>query len=61
MAKCHGRGDLLVPEVSVIVVNWNGKHFLDVCLTALRRQTFSDSETTLVDNASEDSSGVQRE
>jgi GT2 family glycosyltransferase len=40
----------------VIVVNWNGKHFLEVCLTALRRQTFSDFETILVDNASEDGS-----
>jgi len=45
-----------VPEVSVIVLNWNGKHFLEVCLTALRRQTFSDFETILVDNASADGS-----
>jgi GT2 family glycosyltransferase len=45
-----------MPEMSVIVVNWNGKHFLEVCLTALRRQTFSDFETILVDNASEDGS-----
>jgi GT2 family glycosyltransferase len=40
----------------VIVVNWNGKHFLEVCLTALRRQTFRDFETILVDNASADGS-----
>jgi GT2 family glycosyltransferase len=46
----------LVPEVSVIVVNWNGKHFLEVCLTALRRQTFRDFETILVDNGSADGS-----
>jgi len=45
-----------LPEVSVIVVNWNGKHFLEVCLPALRRQTFRDFETILVDNASEDGS-----
>lgn len=45
-----------MPEVSVIVVNWNGKHFLEVCLTALRRQTFRDFETLLVDNASADGS-----
>ena len=49
-------GDRLLPEVSVVVVNWNGKHFLEVCLAALRRQTFSDFETILVDNASEDGS-----
>ena len=45
-----------MPEMSVIVLNWNGKHFLEVCLTALRRQTFRDFEAILVDNGSEDGS-----
>jgi GT2 family glycosyltransferase len=45
-----------MPEISVIVVNWNGKHFLETCLTALRRQSFRDFETILVDNGSEDGS-----
>src|SRR5438067_2539796 len=45
-----------MPESSVIVVNWNGKHFLDTCLAALQRQTFRDFETILVDNGSEDGS-----
>jgi GT2 family glycosyltransferase len=45
-----------VPEMSVIVVNWNGKHFLETCLTALRRQTFRDFETIVVDNGSDDGS-----
>lgn len=45
-----------MPEISVIVVNWNGKHFLDDCLTALRRQTFRDFETIFVDNGSQDGS-----
>jgi GT2 family glycosyltransferase len=45
-----------MPEMSVIVVNWNGKHFLETCLTALRRQTFRDFETILVDNGSGDGS-----
>ena len=40
----------------MIVVNWNGKEFLDVCFTALRRQTFRDFETILVDNGSTDGS-----
>ena len=44
------------PRTSVIVINWNGKHFLDTCLTALRRQTFKDFETILVDNGSSDGS-----
>jgi GT2 family glycosyltransferase len=45
-----------VPELSVIIVNWNGKRHLQVCLSALRRQTFGDFETILVDNASTDGS-----
>ena len=45
-----------MPEMSVIVVNWNGKHFLETCLGALRRQTFRDFEVILVDNDSTDGS-----
>jgi GT2 family glycosyltransferase len=45
-----------MPEISVIVVNWNGRHFLETCLTALRRQTFRDFEIILVDNGSRDQS-----
>jgi len=45
-----------MPDISVIVVNWNGKHFLETCLTALRRQTFREFETILVDNGSTDGS-----
>ncbi len=44
------------PEISVIIVNWNGKHLLDDCLGAMRRQTFRDFETILVDNGSTDGS-----
>ncbi|HTZ41453.1 MAG TPA: glycosyltransferase family 2 protein [Syntrophales bacterium] len=40
----------------VIVVNWNGKHFLDDCLTALEKQTYPNFEVTLVDNGSADGS-----
>src|SRR6266567_148200 len=45
-----------MPDMSVIVLNWNGKHFLETCLTALRRQTFREFETILVDNGSGDGS-----
>lgn len=45
-----------MPEISVIVLNWNGKHFLEDCLGSLRRQTFQDFETILVDNGSSDGS-----
>jgi GT2 family glycosyltransferase len=43
-------------EISVIIVNWNGKHFLEDCLSSLQRQTFRDFETILVDNGSSDGS-----
>jgi GT2 family glycosyltransferase len=45
-----------MPEISVIIVNWNGRHFLDDCLGAMRRQTFRDFETIFVDNGSTDGS-----
>lgn len=44
------------PEVSVIIVNWNGKKYLKSCLESLRNQTFKDFETIVVDNGSTDDS-----
>ena len=43
-------------QVSVIVLNWNGKHFLKECLGSLGDQTFKGFETVLVDNGSTDGS-----
>ncbi len=43
-------------EVSVIIPNYNGKHYLKVCLDSLRRQTYQDFQTILVDNGSQDGS-----
>lgn len=45
-----------MPKLSVIVVNWNGRHLLDDCLASLGRQTFRDFECILVDNGSTDGS-----
>ena len=45
-----------MPEIAVVVVNWNGSHLLRTCLGSLRRQTFADFETILVDNGSSDNS-----
>jgi len=42
--------------VTIIIVNWNGKHHLDDCLNSLRQQTFKDFEIVLVDNGSQDGS-----
>ncbi|MDD1702404.1 MAG: glycosyltransferase family 2 protein [Methanoregula sp.] len=44
------------PLVSVVVVNFNGKKFLDGCLSSLEQQTFRDFEVILVDNRSSDGS-----
>ena len=44
------------PRVSVVVVNYNGKKFLDDCLSSLERQTYRNFEVILVDNGSYDDS-----
>ena len=43
-------------RVSVVIVNYNGKHFLKDCLESLRNQSFCDFETIVVDNGSKDGS-----
>lgn len=49
-------------RISVIILNWNGKQFLDDCLVSLQAQTFKEFEIILVDNGSTDgSSGYIRE
>jgi GT2 family glycosyltransferase len=50
-----GNYDAAVP-VSAIVVNWNGREYLGVCLDSLQRQTLPGVEIVLVDNASSDGS-----
>jgi GT2 family glycosyltransferase len=44
----------MTPDVSVIVVTWNGRQYLDACLTAVEAQQDVSFETILVDNASSD-------
>ena len=44
------------PEVTVVVVNYNGGDYLRGCIASLARQTFRNFETILVDNASTDNS-----
>lgn len=43
-------------SVSIIVVNWNGRHHLKLCLPALLAQTYANFEVILVDNGSTDGS-----
>jgi GT2 family glycosyltransferase len=45
-----------VPLVSVVIVNWNGRHWLEQCLPTLQAQTFTDFEIIVVDNGSSDGS-----
>lgn len=47
------------PLISVVIVNWNGKHLLGECLDSLVGQrNIRDVEIILVDNGSEDGSAV---
>lgn len=43
-------------KVSIIIVNYNGKHLLKDCLDSVLRQSFIDFELILVDNGSKDGS-----
>ncbi len=42
------------PDVSVVIVTWNGRRFMDGCLQAVVDQRGVRTETLLVDNASTD-------
>ncbi len=57
-ADCPNRdgdknGDIVA---TVIIVNWNGREYLETCLGSLERQDFRRFEVVLVDNGSEDGS-----
>lgn len=43
-------------KVSILIVNWNGKKWLEKCLGSLRAQTYKNFEVIFVDNASTDDS-----
>lgn len=42
--------------ISVIIPSYNGRNFLETCLRALSKQTYTNFETLLVDDASTDNS-----
>ncbi|KUL03005.1 MAG: Glycosyl transferase, family 2 [Methanoculleus marisnigri] len=42
--------------ISVVIPNYNGRRYLDRCLSSLSAQTFKDFEVILVDNGSDDGS-----
>lgn len=41
---------------AVLIVNWNGRQYLNRCLTALFDQRFGDFQTVMIDNGSTDGS-----
>lgn len=45
-----------LPAVTIIVLNWNARDYLDDCLTALQNLDYPDFAVWLVDNASQDDS-----
>ncbi|HZM59013.1 MAG TPA: glycosyltransferase family 2 protein [Vicinamibacterales bacterium] len=46
------------PDVSIVIVNWNGRQFLDACLNAVAAQEGVEAETILVENGSTDGSAA---
>jgi hypothetical protein len=42
--------------VSIVIANYNGSHFLKLCLDSLREQTYHNIEIIVVDNGSSDNS-----
>ncbi len=45
-----------LPHITIIVLNWNGRSYLDACLTALSKLDYPNYNIVLVDNASTDDS-----
>jgi len=45
-------------NVSVLILNWNGRNYLEPCLNALRGQTYRAFEVILVENGSVDGSAA---
>ena len=44
------------PMVSIIILNYNGKDYVEECLDSVLSQTYKNMEVIVVDNASKDGS-----
>jgi GT2 family glycosyltransferase len=44
------------PKVTILVLNYNGKHLLNECITSLRKTTYPNIEVIIIDNGSTDGS-----
>ena len=47
---------MISPLVSIIIVNWKAKQFLNACLSSVMNQTYKNYEIIVVDNGSTDGS-----
>ena len=47
---------MVVPKISIIIVNYNGKELLQKCLESLFKTDYENFEVILVDNNSTDNS-----
>lgn len=43
-------------KVTVVIPNYNGKEYIEVCLNSIKKQTFKDYKVLIIDNASKDGS-----
>lgn len=43
-------------KVTIVIPNYNGKHFMEPCLSSLSEQTYKDFHILVIDNASSDGS-----
>lgn len=48
-------------KVTIVIPNYNGKHFMEPCLDSLSRQTYKNFHILVVDNASSDGSNEYME
>ena len=47
---------MIKPKISIIIVNLNGRDYLEKCLPSIRKEVYANKEIVLVDNASTDGS-----
>jgi len=44
------------PKIAVIIINWNGKHLLEECLSSVENQNYNNYRIIFIDNGSKDKS-----
>jgi len=44
------------PKIAVIIINWNGKHLLEECLSSVENQNYDNFKIIFIDNGSKDKS-----